>query len=255
MARALGLAALVAALFAAGSSAARFPVLTVVVSGKGTVKGGAISCPYTCRAALRAGAALRLRATPAAGWRFAGWSGACRGATVTCTVRLRAAGRLGATFKRASPPAPPPPPGFTPAFLAGTWNGTWTNKTFGSTGSAQFVVATPSATSFTFRVALGGNVFGCSAPPATSGEITEGTGQNHWNADGFSIQTQTGGGGSATIAYDFKANALTGNGVSGCNPGITWSIAGSFSGNTFTGTVTISLPGGISATSVLSLAR
>jgi hypothetical protein len=137
----------------------------------------------------------------------------------------------------------------------GTWDGTWQNQTFGTSGPAKFVVAQPSPTSFTFQASLGGNVFGCSTPPATSGEITEGTGVNHWNADGFSIQTTGGAGGAVSVAYDFKTNKFTGSGTSGCNPNISWSIVGSFTGNTFTGTVSISFSGGGSATSILNLTR
>ena len=232
--------------------------LTVAVKGSGKVSGapGRAVCPPACRTLVVRGAAVRLAARPAAGWRFGSWSGACKGTVPTCTLRLTGAARVVATFARIpAPPAPPPPSGFTPAFIAGTWTGSWKNQTFGSTGSASFVVKQPSPSSFTFAVTLGGNVFGCAAPPPTSGEVTQGTGPNHWNADGFSIQTATGGGGSASVAYDFKANALTGSGTSGCNPGITWTIKGSFTGNTFAGTVSITLPGGLSATSILSLTR
>lgn len=237
---------------AGGASAAAKPVLTVVVKGSGTVTGvpGGISCPKACRAQLKAGTAVKLTAKAAAGWTFAGWSGACKGKAATCRVRLTASARALATFVRAAQPA-----GFTPAVIAGTWDGTWKNQTFGSSGPAKFVVQQPSASSFTFTATLGGNVFGCAAPPPTSGEITQGTGPNHWNADGFTIQTKGGGGGAVSVAYDFKANSFTGSGTSGCDPGITWTIKGSFDGNTFTGTVSISLPGGTSATSILSLTR
>jgi hypothetical protein len=251
--------AAVVALVLAGIASASGPFLRISVRGSGKVTGipGGRVCSATCSTPVRVGATVRLTARPAAGWKFAGWAGGCHGTKPTCVLRLKASVKLGATFTKLPAPAPPAPPpsGFTPGLLAGTWNGSWRNQTFGSTGSAQLVIAQPSATSFTFRFALGGNVFGCSTPPATSGEITQGTGPNHWSADGFSIQTSTGGGGSASISYDFKTGAMTGSGTSGCNPGITWTLAGTFSGSSFSGTVSISLPGGITATSTLTLAR
>ncbi len=215
---------------------------------------GRIACPKACRAGVRAGTVVRLTARPSAGWSFLRWTGACKGTKTSCAVRVKKSTGAVATFrKKPAPPAPKPAPepaGFTPAFIAGTWNGSWRNQTFGTTGSAQFAVATPTPSSFTFQATLGGNVFGCPTPPPASGEITQGTGVNHWNADGFTVKTQ-----NSTVSYDFKANAFTGNGVSSCNPGITWTIKGAFDGNAFSGTVSISLPGGVSATSVIELKR
>ena len=257
---AAGLAALGPGSASPATSAAPTRTLGVTVIGKGTVTSAprGIRCPRTCLARFRSGTLAKLTAKPAAGWRFARWKGACTHTKPLCSIRLRTAKKVTATFAQAPPPSPPPPPapsGFTPQFIAGTWQGTWQNQTFGSSGPASFVVQLPDPNSFTFTATLGGNVFGCTSPPPTSGQITFGTGPNHWNADGFSVQMAAAGGGSVSIAYDFKANMLTGNGTSGCNPGITWTIKGSFNGNTFSGTVTITLPGGITATSVLNLTR
>lgn len=249
------LLAAAAALLLGGVASAAGPVVRISIVGSGKVAGlpGRAPCAKTCSAAVRTGATVRLTAVPAAGWVFVGWTGACKGKTRTCVLKVRVSLKVGASFEKAPPPQPPP--GFTPGYLAGTWNGNWVNRTFGSTGSAQLVIATPTAASFTFRLSLGGNVFGCSTPPATSGEITQGTGANHWSADGFSIETATGSGGTASVAFVFATGALTGSGRSGCNPGITWTLAGTFSGNTFSGTVTITLSGGLTATSTLTLAR
>jgi hypothetical protein len=51
--------------------------LIVKVKGKGHVVGGAVRCPSTCKATVKKGSPLTVRAHPARGYRFAGWSGAC----------------------------------------------------------------------------------------------------------------------------------------------------------------------------------
>jgi hypothetical protein len=53
--------------------------LSVAIAGRGSVAGGGIACPETCSASRPPGAHDTLTATPAAGWRFAGWYGACAG--------------------------------------------------------------------------------------------------------------------------------------------------------------------------------
>lgn len=64
--------------------------LTVLVRGSGTVAStpAGILCPSDCREELPAGSRLTLRATPAAGQAFVGWSGDCQGAAATCEVAL-----------------------------------------------------------------------------------------------------------------------------------------------------------------------
>jgi len=73
--------------------------LTVSVGGLGTVTGPGIACPPKCRTALAVGQVAALAARPAAGWRFAGWSGACTGAG-RCTVRGDESLSLSALFER-----------------------------------------------------------------------------------------------------------------------------------------------------------
>jgi endoglucanase len=72
--------------------------VTVSVSGGGRVTSSpaGIACPGACSTTFRSTQA-RLTARAAKGWRFAGWSGACRG-TGTCTVA--AAGAVRARFVR-----------------------------------------------------------------------------------------------------------------------------------------------------------
>jgi hypothetical protein len=66
-------------------------------SGRVTSEPKGIDCPRTCSARLRTGTPVTLRATPAAGWVFTGWSGACTG-TDACTLRIDAATSVEATF-------------------------------------------------------------------------------------------------------------------------------------------------------------
>jgi hypothetical protein len=75
--------------------------LRVRVSGGGRVtsRPAGISCGRRCSALFRAEASVRLRPTAAAGWRFAGWSGACRGRGA-CVVRATADRSVRATFRR-----------------------------------------------------------------------------------------------------------------------------------------------------------
>jgi hypothetical protein len=69
-----------------------------------------ITCGTTCEAAFAAQTAVTLTATPAAGSRFAGWSGACSG-TGACTLTLAAATTVSATF---APPNVKPKPKLAP---------------------------------------------------------------------------------------------------------------------------------------------
>ncbi|MFZ1494731.1 MAG: reprolysin-like metallopeptidase, partial [Candidatus Competibacter denitrificans] len=75
------------------------PVLTVSRSGLGTVTSApaGIACGTDCSEAYEANTVVTLTATPAAGYRFGGWSGACVG-TGECTVTMAAAKSVTATF-------------------------------------------------------------------------------------------------------------------------------------------------------------
>jgi len=73
--------------------------LTVSVTGSGTVASSpsGINCPSTCAAGFAAGTPVTLTATPASGWTFSGWGGACSGSG-GCTVTMNAAKSVTATF-------------------------------------------------------------------------------------------------------------------------------------------------------------
>jgi uncharacterized repeat protein (TIGR02543 family) len=49
-----------------------------------TVGKGKVTCAPGCAKTFTAGGFLSLKAVPAKGWRFAGWSGGCKGVRPTC---------------------------------------------------------------------------------------------------------------------------------------------------------------------------
>ncbi len=75
--------------------------IVVSVVGKGRVAGAGAPCAASrCARSARSYTPVRLRATPAAGWRLAGWSGACAGRSATCTVPMTKASVVRARFVR-----------------------------------------------------------------------------------------------------------------------------------------------------------
>ena len=73
--------------------------LTVSVTGSGTVTSNpaGISCPSTCSHTFTGGSQVTLTPTPASGWAFSSWGGACSGSG-GCTVTMNAAESVTATF-------------------------------------------------------------------------------------------------------------------------------------------------------------
>jgi Divergent InlB B-repeat domain len=82
-----------------GAPLARAP-LAVSVAGRGTVTSSpaGITCGTTCGVLLPIGTRMTLRAAPAAGWVFAGWSGSCRGVAPSCVVTAKGAASVGSLF-------------------------------------------------------------------------------------------------------------------------------------------------------------
>jgi hypothetical protein len=77
--------------------------LTVSVAGSGTVTSNpsGIGCAFTCSNTFTGGSLVTLIPTPAGGWAFSSWSGACSGSG-GCTVAMNAAVSVTATFVRQS---------------------------------------------------------------------------------------------------------------------------------------------------------
>jgi hypothetical protein len=75
--------------------------LSIAVVGPGRVVSTprGVSCSKPCSATFERGMRLALRAVPAKGARFVGWSGACRGAK-SCRVTLDRGRSVGARFRR-----------------------------------------------------------------------------------------------------------------------------------------------------------
>jgi subtilisin-like proprotein convertase family protein len=78
-------------------------LLTVTKVGQGTVTSApaGINCGADCAEAYTSGTAVTLTATPAAGWVFSGWSGACTGAS--CGLVMNAPAAVTATFTQTHP--------------------------------------------------------------------------------------------------------------------------------------------------------
>jgi List-Bact-rpt repeat protein len=75
--------------------------IVVSVSGKGAIAGAGADCRIgRCARQATSYLPLRLRATAAKGWRFAGWTGACRGRVAVCTVPMTKATSVGGRFVR-----------------------------------------------------------------------------------------------------------------------------------------------------------
>ena len=74
--------------------------ITVTKTGAGTVTSlpVGIDCGETCAQSFRAGTQVALMAQPGAGFRFAGWSGACTGAACTIDVAGSAGIEVAALF-------------------------------------------------------------------------------------------------------------------------------------------------------------
>jgi uncharacterized repeat protein (TIGR02543 family) len=78
--------------------------LTVTPSGGGagtvTSTPSGINCGTVCAASFSTGARVALRAVPANGNRFTGWTGACTGTSPTCTVTMSGSKSVTAGFAR-----------------------------------------------------------------------------------------------------------------------------------------------------------
>ena len=200
--------------------------LTVGVSGSGTTSPAPGTYSYT------SGTTVSVTATPASGYAFTGWSGACSG-TGTCTVVMSAARSVTASFAQARDTQPPSVPGLVSASTVGTtsvvltWNAS-TDDTgvvgydvySGSSqaGSSSSNTATVSnllpGTSYTFTVRARdatGNTSSASSPVTVT--TRAGTDVNPpstpsnlvWVADGMTVTMSWGASTDdvGVVTYDF----------------------------------------------------
>jgi hypothetical protein len=65
-----------------------------------TVGRGSVKCTPVCAKAFPAGDPLTLRAVPAKGWKFTGWTGGCKGTQLVCRPATGKALTVRATFRR-----------------------------------------------------------------------------------------------------------------------------------------------------------
>jgi uncharacterized repeat protein (TIGR02543 family) len=73
--------------------------LNLTIAGTGGVGfSDGSSCSASCAKTFNSGTTVTLAASPAAGFTFAGWGGACTGTSSTCTVTMDAAKNVSATF-------------------------------------------------------------------------------------------------------------------------------------------------------------
>jgi subtilase family serine protease len=75
-------------------------LFSVSTTGQGTVTSsdGYITCGTVCNQYYSSGTSVTLTATPATGWTFIGWSGACVNVSGACTVTMNAAQKAVANF-------------------------------------------------------------------------------------------------------------------------------------------------------------
>ncbi|MEY4563810.1 MAG: hypothetical protein RLZZ618_3087, partial [Pseudomonadota bacterium] len=138
------------------NAVAQFAAITHTVSvakvGSGTVSGTGINCGADCNETYPAGSAVVLTATPASGYTFDGWTGACTGKS-TCALTVNAAASVSARFVAAASP-------WLPLFVSLEGNGLVTSArgsincgttctSYSLTGTAVVLTATP-ATGYAF---------------------------------------------------------------------------------------------------------
>jgi uncharacterized repeat protein (TIGR02543 family) len=151
-------------------------ILTIQVQGPGSVAtatktvcentGGGLE---TCELEVAEGKKVTLSATPASGFTFTGWSGACTG-TGACEVTMTSAKSVTATFADTTPPAAPTITSPTPGQLLERASEEPVTVSFNNSGDG-------SAVSFLCRldIASSAGASGCSPPSWSTGNLSAGT--------------------------------------------------------------------------------
>lgn len=170
---------------AANQAITRMPISVTRIgngSGKVTSSPNGIDCGTRCSTRFNKGTSVTLTATPTAGARFAGWSGACSGQSATCTLTADHAHAALASFKV---PVTGLSRGQTVSGLSGTsgmarmyslhvpsGSGPLKIRLSGGTGDADLYVrrgSEPTETDFDCRPYLHGNNELCEFPAPLAG--------------------------------------------------------------------------------------
>ena len=84
----------------AGARSTKYAVsISIVGKGRVTSRPAGISCPSRCVGSFASGTVVRLSATPAKHYRFAGWRKRCPG-TAPCTIRIEKSQIVSAVFRQ-----------------------------------------------------------------------------------------------------------------------------------------------------------
>jgi uncharacterized repeat protein (TIGR02543 family) len=160
-------------------------VLTASTSGSGSVAStdGNISCPGVCGYSYPVGAPVTLNATPAQGWSFTGWSGACSG-TGPCNVTMTQDLQVIATFAQNA--------GFYNLAVATSGAGTVTSTDgfISCPGTCSYTYANNAQVTLNATATQGGTFIGWSGACSGSGACNLTMTQNLAATASFSVPQQ-----------------------------------------------------------------